>query len=1572
MLLDQEEFQFTPIPPKRKKEEEKEEEKILALPAQEEGQFQFTPIPKKGAPEVEEEKKPSIFEKAKGLAEKFIPYIPGIGEAFQRGQQAKIEREKRAKMPETPTIGPLSEEEYAKRRYIPETPRYYPKAEELEYGQFEKLIDIPGQFLTQFAKMFSWGLPEFVPGEEPAPKSEAAEVTGALGHLVGLAGGGAGGAAKYAPFKVSAKIAQRIWKKPAKTVVGKFVQNVLKNANTLGLALGATEWEGGDAKEILKNKAEAFASGEAIGAFFGGMQFVHFAKAHPIMSFAIRYGMGSALLDIAENKSPLDERSLFTKAYEYGLNAYFLQHGVSPKEYDAASKSLLQEIKRFNKEAKQDGLDIQLPESLDHIRKIVGEPGAWIQPGEKVPRRITAPATRYATEKTVLPEEMTEAERIKVEYDQAMGRSQVINVKPKEDGSVDITIRQPTTAPESPKELAMGSFLAARQNYPRILYKSIEDSRIVKEGVVTPKELVDYVEARGKEVIEKPSVIPGPKEKKAPAKKAPGGFKDPLWQAIADAGGVAPDKDFSRNYLVKDLGIPARLVKKSGKPMDQLAASLSETMPKIEDSRDLEQQLLDRKKGKAPTEKEREEGLEEYFERMAEEQAEEKLEAPEEKTEKPTPPKEEEKRLYRISPELRKLEKALKEGKLSGEELTEEQKKMLEERGAYEFKPAPEEKPLPEVDQEVLEGRKKTRLVKVSLTSPTGKAHDLGELPEAMASKIKEYADKFEVSDKLKMGTPKEKEWTEYLPPKEIERFMQEMIRDAKKKPKEEWAEWEKGADEEYQKLYSGLPPPEFVRSVGSRILSKLQTEPQFKAIGAPDTGLQAKLYHPTRNAELERGERYIKDLMKTGKRFGLSDEDYQELTFVASKPGKFYVFPPEKRGRFSKRGEKDTPYRIVRRFFDEYEKRLIDLGVIEEGWPESHLRRLKEERIHVQAALKRLQKVGVRRKKLSNRLKDIDAAIEFINKSKPQYVHIPRMWFEMIYDRNPRTAPRIITELFKQRKTLDIEKLANYLTKTKIRDLIPKDEWDLYKAKDLDRTLLEPKDMDIRRIMMAYAHKAGHKIGLKKIFSAAEKEGLLRDEDVAPRSWKQMPSWIYPTLKGKRAHPVFADYFETNFVRQGFMPPKLGGVLGTIKLMQFYNPLFLPMYDMVQAWWSGSVRSYRTPNSVLKAFRSMRKADKHYWDMHEWGGFSTPYTPSFETYMKRADQILKSDNFMKRVVKKVANPYEWYKTSWKTAWTGDHFIRLITYHHYVSKGYTPREAAQLTAKLHADYASIPPSTRKWLNKIFFTPSFKISMMAAQAEMVKSAGKLLIKGRKAGGTEKAMAKSLVGLTSGMLMREAIMHALGFKTDQYGLKYYKEIEDEDGKKRELVLHVATPDNVYLRFFHRFKTVLPIFGKEEKKLEGFINRAKWELHPLWQVGMELYSNKSVSLAPIYNPLDKPEKIIKDSLEYTARRLIRATELLPGKKESLQRRDAYNALVKDLDKIGVVLSFFTLPYTRSTKEKRLLYEINQLKSQFKYMKREKPAKTPEEAERRLERFRDLLEKMRERLREEREENE
>ncbi|GAH86673.1 unnamed protein product, partial [marine sediment metagenome] len=229
--------------------------------------------------------------------------------------------------------------------------------------------------------------------------------------------------------------------------------------------------------------------------------------------------------------------------------------------------------------------------------------------------------------------------------------------------------------------------------------------------------------------------------------------------------------------------------------------------------------------------------------------------------------------------------------------------------------------------------------------------------------------------------------------------------------------------------------------------------------------------------------------------------------------------------------------------------------------------------------------------------------------------------------------------------------------------------------------------------------------------------------------------------------------------------------------------------------------------------------------------------------------------------------------------------------------GFSLMESAQLTAKPHGDYAAIPPNTRVKLNKILFTPSFRIAMISAQSEMIGDLGKLITREkRKIPATKKkgidgkdyyipnvkskkymkAMARMIAGLAGSLLIQETVMHKLGFKTDKWGLKYVKEI-DIEGERKELVVHIANPANVFLRYYHRIKGLLE-YDDPDKYL-ALLNRAKWDFHPLYQLAQELISNRGVDFDPIWHPDDEPWKIWRDIGVYSLKRIVRMLEVVPG---------------------------------------------------------------------------------------------
>jgi len=765
-------------------------------------------------------------------------------------------------------------------------------------------------------------------------------------------------------------------------------------------------------------------------------------------------------------------------------------------------------------------------------------------------------------------------------------------------------------------------------------------------------------------------------------------------------------------------------------------------------------------------------------------------------------------------------------------------------------------------------------------------------------------------------------------PPAEPELFKEKIIEERiEKMPTQKELETEGTSS-----AITGLPLAKTARVAMEKMIDVFQVEPQFRRANAPDTGLAFKTYHSKINGELIATKVAIKEVSKTK----LSRDEFKELIFVSARPGKFWKMDKEKRARFS------PAYQAVRKFFDGWAEKLEKRGIITEPWPQSAIRRMEETR---EAHLKGLSQGKFdpgREVEIRKEIQDLTTALDFLQKTRAQYVPIPRAWFEAFFTKKPGDAPGIINEFFKQRKVYDIEELSRWL---------------------VEKKYVKSEDMDIRIVMAQYAHSASKKLALADILNSAKREGLIRDESVAPERWQYLDRKQFPTLRGQKVSPMFADFFEKNLTAKKLAPLKMGRVLGTIKMLQFYNPAFLPMYDVVQAFWAGSVMPHRIliptkKNLLYQAFKAMKNKDEGYWDAHFWGAFSTPFTPHYEGFMKDVRASVGKNPFFKTAMRYVVNPY---RISWELAWGGDKFIRLMTYNHYINnKGFSPKDAAQTTAKLHADYAGVPRSTRKWLNRIFFTPSFKIAMASAQLEMVKSSGKYLTAAagvrKPVSAKEKAMTRAFVGLVSGILIRGAIMKALGFEEDKWGLKYSKEITTEEGERKELVLHTASPDNVFQRYYHRFTNI----PTNPDAVGAWFSRIKWDLHPLWQLGIELWSNRNTSFEPIVNLLDPTWKIMKDRALYTIKRLVRVTEQIGGLSESPKRLKAQHELSRDLGKLSWILNLFVLPYTRSPREQRAQFQINELIGEFKRGEREKPARSMEEMKRREDNLRRKIQKI------------
>ena len=742
--------------------------------------------------------------------------------------------------------------------------------------------------------------------------------------------------------------------------------------------------------------------------------------------------------------------------------------------------------------------------------------------------------------------------------------------------------------------------------------------------------------------------------------------------------------------------------------------------------------------------------------------------------------------------------------------------------------------------------------------------------------------------------------------------------------------------------LYTGIPlGPELKfpnLGIMNKLASKFDVEAPFKKLGKPETGIALKTFFAKVETEQGKGLEVIKGLNK----LKLSNKEYQNLPFLVYQPGRFVILSEADRKRMS------PGYQIVRGYFKQAEAELKEAEIISEGFPQSMVKRLQEENIQLRALFKK--KISFERMtKIKQQIEDNQKTIDFIKKARIQYVPIPlRLWFKDLLETSPQKIPHLISQYFKTREIVDLKGFAEYL---------------------LEEGIITPEDLDIRRIIGSYAHQKGLKLGMAKIINTAIKEGLLKPIDQAPEGWQSLPSRIAPGLKGYKGHPAFIDYLEDNFIRhKGGLAPEISRPLAYIKMMQFYNPFFLSIYDLYQGAWLGSVRDIKTPEYFVKAINSIKNKDAAYWQAMEKGLFSQPFVAPWDEYMRNVEREVASlSDPLKKAWQDLTGRLEkqkifgavdaLYRSSWTIAWTGDKTIRLVSYYYMLDKGFTPEEAAQIAAKMHGDYASVPPSSKAIMNKIFFTPTFQIVMTKVQFEMAQRTGYLLAGSKDK--TDRKFAQALLALVALIIARKMLFKKWGFEEESFGYRYKKTITTPEGEEKELIISVPTPDNILMRYWHRLKRI----PETDDKLEKILLAVPFTLHPLWDYGRVMIGNKQPGGIPVYNVFDNPDKITKDIFIYTLNRLVRVTETIKELRRE-ERTAGIKAMEQDLGSIAKVLRWFAFPYLRNPKIQRQSYKIFRLQQEFKRLLRIDPPKTPEEEEIRLNNFQKMLEEMHKKL--------
>ena len=412
----------------------------------------------------------------------------------------------------------------------------------------------------------------------------------------------------------------------------------------------------------------------------------------------------------------------------------------------------------------------------------------------------------------------------------------------------------------------------------------------------------------------------------------------------------------------------------------------------------------------------------------------------------------------------------------------------------------------------------------------------------------------------------------------------------------------------------------------------------------------------------------------------------------------------------------------------------------------------------------------------------------------------------------------------------------------------------------------ISKESVHIRDVIGDYAKRIGKDISLLDVLREGEKIGWITDKPRRVRlrngrrlEYKSAP-YHAPIFRKKFVHPILSKWIweisgdpsGSNLFSEGIQK-----TMSMIKMTQFYNPLILPMYDMVQL----GMLDPAAVKQFGKAWKDFREQNEMWREAEYWGARSRPYANLMDDYLSQLSRasnkwtknVFDAHNLLpNRMIKNM------YTASWNTAWALDGVIRQATYRQLRAKGYTPREAGRLTAKFHGDYANIPTRTRKFLNHFMFTPTFKIAMGKLHKDMIKGVIQLGQGDKTSRYMSRKHAIGLARAIGAMIAWDILMtQFMGFKREDFGWKYSKEIVGEYGLE-DIVIGMSGPHNMWNNEVHRIMdAVSPI---NDNPLKAWYNSQKNKEHPLFGIVSDIIENVDRNAEPKMFSTGKPVPIYK----------------------------------------------------------------------------------------------------------------
>ena len=189
----------------------------------------------------------------------------------------------------------------------------------------------------------------------------------------------------------------------------------------------------------------------------------------------------------------------------------------------------------------------------------------------------------------------------------------------------------------------------------------------------------------------------------------------------------------------------------------------------------------------------------------------------------------------------------------------------------------------------------------------------------------------------------------------------------------------------------------------------------------------------------------------------------------------------------------------------------------------------------------------------------------------------------------------------------------------------------------------------------------------------------------------------------------------------------------------------------------------------------------------------------------------------------------------------------------------------------------------------------------------------------------------MALVGGQLaLRQLLLH-WGFTEEHAGYRYYRK-DTIDNKLKEIVVTIPTPANVIMRQVFRWGGN---WGPDPgERMQEVFDKAHWDLHPIWKLAYEVFTNRGRGGEEIYHYWDMPsdkQKAAYDIAKYSFNRLF----TLLGEIEASTGKERTEALSRMKEDLGDFNAWFlkatTMMYTRQPAEIRYTRKLYELQREF-----------------------------------------